>query len=51
MKESDIAILLRKYKNGELTEQETVQAVSNLPFEDIKFAEVDNYREIGRAHV
>lgn len=46
MKESDIAILLRKYKNGELTEQETVQAVSNLPFEDIKFAEVDNYREL-----
>ena len=46
MTEQDIAALLRRYKEGSLSEAEAVQAVRNVPFEDMGFAEVDHHREL-----
>ena len=46
MTEKDIAALLQRYKAGEISEEEAVQAVRNVPFEDMKFAEVDHHREL-----
>ena len=46
MTEQDIAALLRRYKEGSLSEEEAVQAVRNVPFEDMGFAEVDHHREL-----
>ena len=46
MTEKDIAEVLRKYKSGDSSEEEAVQALRELPFEDMGFAEVDHHREM-----
>lgn len=46
MTEKDIAALLQKYKDGDISQEEAVQAVCNVPFEEMKFAEVDHHREL-----
>ncbi len=45
MTEQDIAVLLRRYKDGGLSEEEAVQAMRSASFEDMGFAEVDHSRE------
>ena len=45
MTEQDIAVLLRRYKAGGLSEEEVVQAMRSASFEDMGFAEVDHSRE------
>lgn len=46
MKRGDIASLLQAYKAGELPEEEAVERLAELPFEDMKFAEIDHHREL-----
>lgn len=46
MKEADIAKLLQAYKEGALSEAEAVQAIRDVPFEEMKFAEIDHHREL-----
>lgn len=46
MKHEDIASLLQAYKEGRLPEQEAVARLAELPFEDMKFAEIDHHREL-----
>lgn len=45
MTDQDIAKLLQRYKAGEISEAEAVEAVKKEPFEDMVFAEVDHDRE------
>ena len=45
MTEQDIAVLLRRYKAGGLSEEEVVKAMRSASFEDMGFAEVDHSRE------
>lgn len=45
MTDKDIAKLLQRYKAGEISEAEAVEAVKKEPFEDMVFAEVDHDRE------
>ena len=45
MTEQDIAVLLRRYKDGGLSEEEVVKAMRSASFEDMGFAEVDHSRE------
>ena len=45
MTEQDIAVLLRRYKDGSLSEEEAVRAMQSASFEDIGFAEVHHSRE------
>lgn len=46
MKEEDIVKLLQAYKAGTLSEAEAVQSIAEVPFEDMKFAEIDHHREL-----
>lgn len=46
MKREDIAELLQGYKQGSLTEAEAVDRLAELPFEEMKFAEIDHHREL-----
>ena len=46
MCEEEIRRLLRRYKEGRLSEESMVQRVREMPFEDMGFAEVDHHREI-----
>lgn len=46
MCEEEIRRLLRRYKEGSLSEESMVQRVREMPFEDMGFAEVDHHREI-----
>lgn len=45
MTEQDIAVLLRRYKDGGLSEEEAVQAMRSASFEDMGSVEVDHSRE------
>lgn len=45
MTDKDIATLLQRYKAGEISEAEAVEAVKKEPFDDMVFAEVDHDRE------
>lgn len=38
--------LLARFKGGELSEEETLDALRHLPFEDLGFAKVDHHREL-----
>lgn len=46
MTEQDIAQLLQRYKAGELSEQAAIKAITDVPYEDIRYAEVDHAREM-----
>ncbi|MGN8832085.1 nickel pincer cofactor biosynthesis protein LarB [Selenomonas montiformis] len=46
MTEPDIQDLLRRYKAGDMTEEEAVHQIRSIPFEDMGFAEVDHHREL-----
>ena len=46
MTEEEIARLLREYKEGKLAEHEAVKKIADVPFEEMRFAEVDHHREL-----
>ena len=46
MKEEDIVKLLQAYKAGTLSEAEAVRSIAEVPFEEMKFAEIDHHREL-----
>lgn len=46
MTEEEIARLLREYKEGKLAEHEAVKRIADVPFEEMRFAEVDHHREL-----
>lgn len=46
MTEKEILALLDKYKNGEVAANDAVQQLANIPFEELRFAEVDHAREL-----
>ena len=46
MSKDKIRELLIKYRNDALSENELIEYLSNLPFEDIDFAKIDHHREI-----
>ncbi|MCA1841050.1 MAG: nickel pincer cofactor biosynthesis protein LarB [Actinomycetota bacterium] len=46
MNESSIRRLLRSMKDGQITEQEAVEALRAMPFSDLGFAKLDHHREI-----
>lgn len=46
MTEEEIARLLREYKDGKIAEQEAVKKIADVPFEEMRFAEVDHHREL-----
>ena len=46
MKKTDIAKLLQAYKDGALSETETVDKIAEMPFEEMKFAAIDHHREL-----
>ena len=46
MKREDIAAILQAYKAGNLPEDEALDRLAEMPFEEMKFAEIDHHREL-----
>jgi pyridinium-3,5-biscarboxylic acid mononucleotide synthase len=46
MNDKDLIKLLEEYKNSQLSHDEALKVLRNLPFEDIEFARIDHHREI-----
>lgn len=46
MQENNLKEILNKYKKGDIREDEAVDYLKNLPYEDITFARIDHHREM-----
>ena len=46
MTEAEIIHLLQEYKAGTITEDDAVKKIVDVPFEEMRFAEVDHHREL-----
>ena len=46
MQKDELAKLLQQYKSDEISENEILNYLENLPYEDISFAKIDHHREM-----
>lgn len=46
MRPEDIALILSKVRDGEISVEEAMETMKDLPFKDLGFAKIDNHREL-----
>lgn len=51
MKREDIASILQAYKAGNLPEDEALDKLEEMPFEEMRFAEIDHHRELRQGRI